>query len=109
MTMDTAFNSRVENDVQNEICELNRSLLLLAQRMAGSERTSLEETLGVRGHVADLLAGLSKEQVERLARTGQLLWRFRWDAITTFEALSTKAKGKVDILAQPEPSTHPAG
>jgi hypothetical protein len=102
-----ADNSRIADDVLNEIHELNRSLLLLAQRMAASERTSIAKVLGVQERVAALLTGLSKEQIGMLARTGQLLWRFRWDAPATLEALSVAAENKFDILTQPEPSGTP--
>jgi flagellar transcriptional activator FlhD len=65
--------------------EINLSYFMLAQRMLREDRAVGTFRLGLSAPIADLLCGLTLEQIVRLANTDQLLCVFRFsdDAMLT--------------------------
>lgn len=74
----------------SEIKEVNASYILLAQHFAreGRNGAAVPPELGLNERLADVLAGLSVEQIDRLAASSQLLCRFRFDDKAILSALT---------------------
>lgn len=78
-------------DFREEICEANLSNFVLAQRMLREDKAMAMFTMGISEEVANILLDLSVAQTLELARTGQWLFRFRFDDHKILSALTNKA------------------
>ncbi|GAB4122804.1 MAG: flagellar transcriptional regulator FlhD [Sideroxydans sp.] len=65
--------------IQEEIREINLSYMLLAQQMIRDDREAALFRLGLNEEMADLIAELSPAQLLKMAGSGMLLCRFRFD------------------------------
>lgn len=79
-------------DIQESIREVNLSYLVLAQRMLREDRAVGMFRLGLSAEVADLLTGLSLNQVIKLASSDHLLCAFRFNDQMLLSALTQPAK-----------------
>lgn len=77
-------------DIHDSIREINLSYLALAQRMLREDRAHSMARLGLAAPLADLLAGLSQEQMLKLAALEQLICSFRWDGCTLLAAFTAR-------------------
>jgi flagellar transcriptional activator FlhD len=76
----------------SEIREVNLSYLLLAQRLLLEDRPSAMYRLGLSEQLADVLSSLSLAQAVRIASSGHLLCRFRFDDHAILSSLADKDK-----------------
>lgn len=67
------------DSLQAEIREANLSYLMLAQHMLRKDRPQALFRLGLTEEVADVIDGLSPQQVVRVASSPMLVCRFRFD------------------------------
>lgn len=65
--------------MMEEIREINLRYMLLAQRMLREDKASASYRLGLGREVADILTELTPSQVLKMAGSGVLLPRFRFD------------------------------
>jgi flagellar transcriptional activator FlhD len=65
--------------MMEEIREINLRYMLLAQRMLREDKASASYRLGLGREVADILCELTPGQVLKMAGSGVLLPRFRFD------------------------------
>lgn len=77
-----------------EIREVNLSYLMLAQQMLRQDKDMAAFRLGLSMEVADVLETLSPAQILKLARSGMLLSRFRFDDSTILDMLANYTKDR---------------
>lgn len=82
------------DELMAEIRELNLSYLMLAQQMIRQDKVMAAFRLGISQDVADLVSSLSPAQVLKLARSGMLLTRLRFDDDTILDMLANYTKGR---------------
>jgi flagellar transcriptional activator FlhD len=90
-------------DIHESIRGINLSYLALAQRMLREDRAHGMATLGLAAPLADLLAGLSQEQMLKLAAHDQLICCFRWDGramLAAFTARPPVAPAVLETMAE---------
>ena len=63
----------------DEIQEINLRYMMLAQRMLREDKDAASYRLGLGKEVADVLADLTPSQILKMAGSGLLLPRFRFD------------------------------
>lgn len=80
------------DELMAEIREVNLSYLMLAQQMIRQDKTMAAFRLGIGQDVADLVGSLSPAQVRKLARSGMLLSRLRFDDDTVLDMLANYTK-----------------
>ena len=80
------------DELMAEIREINLSYLMLAQQMVRQDKTMAAFRLGISQDVADLVGSLSPAQVLKLARSGMLLSRLRFDDDTVLDMLANYTK-----------------
>jgi flagellar transcriptional activator FlhD len=80
------------DELMAEIRELNLSYLMLAQQMIRQDKVMAAFRLGISQEVADLVSSLSPAQVLKLARSGMLLTRLRFDDDTILDMLANYTK-----------------
>ena len=80
------------DELMAEIRELNLSYLMLAQQMIRQDKVMAAFRLGISQEVADLVSSLSPAQVLKLARSGMLLTRLRFDDDTILDMLASYTK-----------------
>ena len=80
------------DELMAEIRELNLSYLMLAQQMIRQDKVMAAFRLGISQDVADLVSSLSPAQVLKLARSGMLLTRLRFDDDTILDMLANYTK-----------------
>lgn len=67
------------DEMLEEMKEVNLNYLMLAQSMIRSDKAMAIFRLGITQEVADLIAGLTPQQVIKLASSGMMVARFRFD------------------------------
>ncbi|MGA7180197.1 MAG: flagellar transcriptional regulator FlhD [Thiobacillaceae bacterium] len=82
------------DELMAEIREINLSYLMLAQQMIRQDKTMAAFRLGIGQDVADLVGSLSPAQVLKLARSGMLLSRLRFDDDTVLDMLANYTKDR---------------
>ncbi|WP_205183592.1 flagellar transcriptional regulator FlhD [Burkholderia sp. LMG 13014] len=82
--------SNVDSDTLNEIQSVNLSYLRLLQTILRDSKVEGMSRLGIAEPIADRLLSLSEAQMILLARTTQLLLRFRFDDKSVLSALADK-------------------
>jgi flagellar transcriptional activator FlhD len=80
------------DELMAEVRELNLSYLMLAQQMIRQDKVMAAFRLGISQDVADLVGSLSPAQVLKLARSGMLLTRLRFDDDTILDMLANYTK-----------------
>ena len=75
-------------EMLTEIRDANLTYLMLAQRMIRKDKPAAIFRLGITEKVADLLSGLSTQQVLRLSDAASMLARFRFDDANTLQLLT---------------------
>lgn len=65
--------------MMDEIQEINLRYMLLAQRMLREDKATASYRLGLGKEVADIMADLTPSQILKMAGSGLLLPRFRFD------------------------------
>jgi flagellar transcriptional activator FlhD len=73
-----------------EICDINRSWLRLAQRLLSHDIDKGRETLGMSRDAAEMLLRLTAEQIVRLTASNQLLCRINLNDVVLLKALRDK-------------------
>lgn len=92
-----------------DIEELNRSYVLLAQRLLYEDWTTGMASLGVGSkEAAGILATLTPEQATKLSRCGQLVCRFGLEAHAVLSALATQANRQSSDAGAPGCTSGPA-
>jgi flagellar transcriptional activator FlhD len=86
------------DELMAEVREINLSYLMLAQQMVRQDKTMAAFRLGISQEVADLVGSLSPAQVLKLARSGMLLSRLRFEDDSILDMLANYTKG--NSLAQ---------
>jgi flagellar transcriptional activator FlhD len=98
----------VEN-MMSEIRELNLSYLMLTQQMIRADKEAAVFRLGISMEIADLLESLSNAQLLKLASTGMMLARFRFEddiilsMLTDYSKNGMQAKSHAAILMAGQP------
>lgn len=82
------------DELMAEVRELNLSYLMLAQQMIRQDKVMAAFRLGISQEVADLVGSLSPAQVLKLARSGMLLTRLRFDDDTILDMLANYTKDR---------------
>ena len=82
------------DELMAEIREINLSYLMLAQQMIRQDKTMAAFRLGVSQDVADVVGSLSPAQVLKLARSGMLLSRLRFDDDSVLDMLANYTKDR---------------
>lgn len=82
------------DEMMSEIREINLSYLMLAQQMVREDKAMATFRLGLSMDVADVIESLSPAQIIKLARSGMLLSRFRFDDSTILDMLANYTKDK---------------
>lgn len=67
------------SQIQSEIKDTNLSYMLLAQQMIKDDRVAAIFRLGVSEEMADLIAGLTPQQILKMSSSSMMLFRFRFD------------------------------
>lgn len=75
-----------------EIREANLAYLMLAQHIIRQDKVQALFRLGVNEETADLIAGLSPQQVLKIASSNQLMCRFRFDDDVVWGLLTNHAR-----------------
>lgn len=86
------------DEMLDEMRDVNLSYLLLAQNMIQQDKTTAIFRLGISQEVADLLQDLTSAQILKLARSGMLVSRFRFDDASILGMLTSYTKDRA--LAQ---------
>jgi flagellar transcriptional activator FlhD len=81
-----------------EMRDVNLSYLLLAQNMIQQDKTTAIFRLGISQEMADILEHLTSAQILKLARSGMMVSRFRFDDASILGILTDYTKDRV--LAQ---------
>ena len=79
-------------DYQAEIHELNLAYLMLAQQMLRSDRETAMFRLGIGDDIADLIIGLSRAKLVKMASSQMLLPSFRFDDVLLTGLLAGKGR-----------------
>jgi flagellar transcriptional activator FlhD len=80
------------DEMMGEIREINLSYLMLAQQMVREDKSMATFRLGLSMDVADVIESLSPAQIIKLAGSGMLLSRFRFDDSTILDMLANYTK-----------------
>jgi len=81
-----------------EMRDVNLSYLLLAQNMIQQDKTTAIYRLGISQEMADILEDLTSAQILKLARSGMMVSRFRFDDASILGMLTGYTKDRA--LAQ---------
>lgn len=102
--------------LQEAICDINLSYLLLAQQMIREDRAAAIFRLGVSQDVVDVIGKLNPTQAVKIASSNMLLCRFRFDEnmllgmVTGYskERLMIQAHSTIMMSGQPVEELAPA-
>jgi flagellar transcriptional activator FlhD len=86
------------DEMLDEMRDVNLSYLLLAQNMIQHDKPTAIFRLGISQEVADILQDLTSAQILKLARSGMVVSRFRFDDATILNMLTSYTKDRA--LAQ---------
>jgi flagellar transcriptional activator FlhD len=85
-------------DMLEEMRDINLNYLLLAQTMIREDKTTAVYRLGISQAIADVIESLTPPQVLKLAGSGMMVSRFRFDDGAVLEMLTSHTKDRA--LAQ---------
>jgi flagellar transcriptional activator FlhD len=86
------------DEMMDEIRDVNLNYLMLAQHMIQTDKTAAVFRLGISQDVADLIETLTPAQILKLASSGMLVSRFRFDDGLVLNMLTSYTKDRA--LAQ---------
>lgn len=86
------------DEMMEEMRDVNINYLMLAQNMIQHDKTTAIYRLGISQDVADLIEALTPAQILKLAASGMLVSRFRFDDGVVLSMLTSYTKDRV--LAQ---------
>ena len=86
------------DEMLEEMRDVNLNYLMLAQSMIQHDKATAVFRLGISRDVADLIEGLSPAQILKLAGSGMLVSRFRFDDGVVLGMLTSYTKDRA--LAQ---------
>ena len=86
------------DEMLDEMRDVNLNYLMLAQSMIQHDKTTAGFRLGISQDVADLIEALTPAQILKLAGSGMLVSRFRFDDGVVLNMLTGYTKDRV--LAQ---------
>lgn len=86
------------DEMLDEMRDVNLNYLLLAQHMIHEDKATAVYRLGISEDVADIIAALTPAQVLKLAGSGMMVSRFRFDDGAVLEMLTSHSKDRA--LAQ---------
>ena len=86
------------DEMMEEMRDVNINYLMLAQSMIQHDKTTAVFRLGISQDVADLIEALTPAQILKLAASGMLVSRFRFDDGVVLNMLTSYTKDRV--LAQ---------
>jgi flagellar transcriptional activator FlhD len=79
-------------ETSREICDLNLTYMLLAQKLLKQDRAAAMFRLGISRELADMLMGMSSAQIVRLAATNFVLCSFRLEDLSSMPAVVQEAR-----------------
>ena len=82
------------DEMMDEIREVNLNYLMLAQHMIQTDKTAAVFRLGISQDVADLIETLTAAQILKLAGSGMLVSRFRFDDGMVLNMLTSYTKDR---------------
>lgn len=85
-------------EMQDEMRDINLSYMLLAQQMIKHDKATAVFRLGISQDVADIIESLTPAQILKLAGSGMLVSRFRFDDGMVLNLLTSYTKDRA--LAQ---------
>lgn len=85
-------------EMQDEMRDVNLNYLLLAQTMIREDKATAVYRLGISQDIADVIEALTPPQVLKLAASGMMVSRFRFDDGAVLGMLTSHSKDRA--LAQ---------
>lgn len=82
------------DEMLEEMRDVNLSYLMLAQSMIQQDKATAVFRLGISQDVADLIEGLTPAQILKLAGSGMLVSRFRFDDGMVLNLLTSYTKDR---------------
>lgn len=82
------------DDMLEEMRDVNLNYLLLAQAMIREDKATAAYRLGISGDIADVIEALTPAQTVKLAGTGMMVSRFRFDDGAVLEMLTSHSKDR---------------
>ncbi|MDO9009710.1 MAG: flagellar transcriptional regulator FlhD [Thiobacillus sp.] len=82
------------DEMMDEIRDVNLNYLMLAQHMIQTDKTAAVFRLGISQDVADLIETLTAAQILKLAGSGMLVSRFRFDDGMVLNMLTSYTKDR---------------
>ncbi|MBU2642761.1 MAG: flagellar transcriptional regulator FlhD [Gammaproteobacteria bacterium] len=82
------------DEMMEEIRDVNLNYLMLAQHMIQTDKTAAVFRLGISQDVADLIETLTAAQILKLAGSGMLVSRFRFDDGMVLNMLTSYTKDR---------------
>jgi flagellar transcriptional activator FlhD len=83
------------DEMLDEMRDVNINYLMLAQSMIQHDKTTAIFRLGISQGVADLIEALSPAQILKLAGSGMLVSRFRFDDGVVLNMLTSYTRDRV--------------
>ena len=83
------------DEMLDEMRDVNINYLMLAQSMIQHDKTTAIFRLGISQGVADLIEALSSAQILKLAGSGMLVSRFRFDDGVVLNMLTSYTRDRV--------------
>lgn len=83
------------DEMMEEMRDVNINYLMLAQNMIQHDKTTAVFRLGISQDVADLIEALTPAQILKLAASGMLVSRFRFDDGVVLNMLTSYTKDRV--------------
>ena len=88
------------DEMLDEMRDVNLNYLMLAQSMIQHDKATAVFRLGISQDVADLIEGLTPAQILKLAASGMMVSRFRFDDGVVLNMLTSYTKDRDRTLAQ---------
>jgi flagellar transcriptional activator FlhD len=88
------------DEMLDEMRDVNLNYLMLAQSMIQHDKATAVFRLGISQDVADLIEALTPAQILKLAASGMMVSRFRFDDGVVLNMLTSYTKDRDRTLAQ---------
>ena len=88
------------DEMLDEMGDVNLNYLMLAQSMIQHDKATAVFRLGISQDVADLIEALTPAQILKLAASGMMVSRFRFDDGVVLNMLTSYTKDRDRTLAQ---------
>jgi len=87
--------------LHEEIKATNLSYMGLVQKMIRADKVAAMASLGVSDEMADLVAGLSPEQLGKMSATNLMLCSFRFDEHSVLDMVANRSAAQIISANQP--------